>query len=214
MERRTHDRRPYRIQVCFWERGVEKRYMGYTVNISDSGMFITTNRLLPRGTRIRAELKSPSGASVMLEAVVARGERSMNQLRPDAMGVRFLTTEELVRELIPELDLKETQQLTPVEEGVFQLHFKNRQQFITAYQRDLSTGGLFIPTERPAALNDTITVELRVADAPPVRFEARVVHRFEPGGGNLMSGMGVELLNFKTTLEALKQLASSLQNVA
>lgn len=214
MERRTRDRRPYRIQVFFWERGVDKRCMGYTVNISDTGMFITTNRLLPKGTRIRAELKSASGASVMMEAVVARAERSMNQLRPDAMGVRFLTTDELVRELIPELELKEAQRLSPVEEGVFHLHFKNRQQFITAYQRDLSTGGLFIPSDRPAPLNEVITVELAVADAPPVRFEARVVHRFEPGGGNLMSGMGVELLNFKTTLEALRQLAAKLENVA
>lgn len=214
MERRANDRRPHRIQVFFWERGSDKRNTGYTVNVSDSGMFITSSRLLPRGTRIRAELKAAGGHSVMLEAVVARAERSMNQLRPDAMGVRFLSTEELVRELVPELELKQSQPPTPVEEGVFQLHFKDRTQFLAAYQRDLSTGGLFIPTERPAKLNDVITVELRVAESPPVRFDARVVQRFEPGGGNLMSGMGVELLNFDATLEALRRLAASLENVA
>ena len=212
MERRTHDRRPYRIQVHFWEKGNDKRNMGYTVNVSDSGMYITTNRLLPRGTRIRAELRAANDHSVMVEAVVARAERSVSQLRPDAMGVRFLTPEELVRELIPELNLKP--QLSPVEDGVYQLCFEDRQQFVEAYDRDLSTGGLFIPSSHPAALNEVITVELQVAGAQPVRFEARVVHRFEPGGGNLMAGMGVELLNFENTLVALKALVSGLENVA
>ena len=50
-----------------------------------------------------------------------------------------------------------------------------------------------------------------MAAAAPVQFEARVVQRFEPGDGNLMAGMGVQLLNFENTLVALKALAASLE---
>lgn len=207
-DRRHHDRRPYRLQVYFWERDSEKRSLGYTVNVSRSGMYITTNRVLARGTRIRTELRAGNGRGVMAEAVVARVERSLNQLRPDAMGVRFLTTKELLSEIVPELGSKPARHEESAPEGVYRLHFQDRQQFLAAFERDLSTGGLFVPSQEPATLNDVVTVEIRVAEAPPVRFQARVVHRAEPSGGNLMAGMGVELLNFEKTLVALRSLAA------
>ena len=211
MERRDDDRRPHRIQVFYWPPGAERRSIGYTKNISTSGMYITTNRLLRKGTRIRVELRSGDEHSVMVEAVVTRAERSLHQLHPNAMGVRFLTTEELVHELIPEIGSTEPGDRAPTPEGVFQLHFADHQQFLVTYRRDLSTGGLFIPSDEPAPLDEVVKVELQVAAAAPVQFEARVVQRFEPGDGNLMAGMGVQLLNFENTLVALKALAASLE---
>lgn len=94
-------------------------------------------------------------------------------------------------------------------EGVYEVRFDDPRQFLAAYHRDLSTGGLFIPTDRPAALQEVVTVELRVADAAPVRLEGRVVHRFEPGEGNLLAGMGVELMRFEEVFETLRVLAAS-----
>lgn len=211
MERREDARRPYRIQVFFWERGSDKRAAGYTVNVSSTGMLITTSRLLPRGKRLRVELRSGDDHGVMIEAVVARAERTVHQLHPDTMGVRFLTARELVTELIPEVGSETTEERTSAADGVYQLRFTDRQQFLAAFRRDLATGGLFVPTDNPAALDAVVTVELRVAEAAPVRFQARVVHRMEPSGGNLMAGMGLELLGFEQTLEALKVLAASVE---
>ena len=228
MERREQTRRPRRIQVSFWQRGMQKRYRGYSANISTGGMYIDTNNLVPRGSRIRLEVGSGEH-TFMAEAVVARVNRSHRTLQPSGMGVRFLTITEMVSELIPEIGsvarkdrLKHAGTATgeaPLPAGSFRLRFAGRQQFLEVFRRDLSTGGLFIPTEEPAALNDVVTVELSI-DEPgvdPLRLEARVVHRLDPrmpdgtGGGNLMAGMGVEILSFERALESLRALAARLE---
>lgn len=224
MERREKERRPRRIQVHFWKRGTAKRYRGYSANISIGGMYIDTNNLVPKGSRIRLEIGS-EGQTFMAEAVVARVNKSLQTLRPSGMGVRFLTIEELVSELIPEIasvdplrQRSDVAEESPLPEGAYRLHFADRHQFLEVYQRDLSTGGLFIPTDEPAALNDVVTVELSVAEAgiAPVRLEARVVHRLDPSmpdgsGGNLMAGMGVEILSFERALETLRSVANRLE---
>ncbi len=226
MERRKKERRPRRVQVHFWKRGTTKRYRGYSANISIGGMYIDTNNLVSTGSRIRLEVGSDE-QTFMAEAVVARVNKSLQTLRPSGMGVRFLTIEELVSELIPEIASADPDRQpaasgaageVPLPEGSYRLSFADRRQFLEVYRRDLSTGGLFISTDKPAALNDVVTVELSVADAEvaPVRLEARVVHRLDPDmpdgtGGNLMAGMGVEILSFDRVLETLRAVAAQLE---
>ncbi len=218
MERRERERRPRRLQVSFWQSGTDKRYRGYSANISTGGMYIDTNHLVAAGSRIRIEVGS-GAHSFLAEAMVARVNKSVHTLRPSGMGVRFLMIEELIGELIPEIASRATDQPPPLPEGAYRLRFADREQFLEVYRRDLSTGGLFIPTDDPAALNEAITVELSV-DEPglePVRLEARVVHRLDPdmpegtGGGNLMAGMGVEILSFERSLEALRSMVTQLE---
>ncbi len=218
MERRERERRPRRVQVKFWQRGTEKRYRGYSANISTGGMYIDTNHLVTAGSRIRIEVGSGEH-NFMAEAVVARVNKSLQTLRPSGMGVRFLNIEELVGELIPEIGSGATDEPPPLPEGAYRLRFADRRQFLEVYQRDLSTGGLFIPTNEPAALNHVITVELSIeeSDIAPVRLEARVVHRLDPdmpdgsGTGNLMAGMGVEILSFERSLETLRGMVSQIE---
>ncbi len=219
MERREQTRRPRRVQVKLWERGSDKRHRGYSTNISAGGMYIDINHLVPRGSRVRLEVSSGEQA-FMAEAVVARVNKSVHALRPSGMGVRFLTIEELVGELIPEIGASaRAGDLPPLPTGSFRLHFSDPEKFLEVYHRDLATGGLFIPADQPAALNEVVTVELSVdgTDAAPIRFQARVVHRLDPnmpegtGGGNLMAGMGVELMSFERTLEELLALVARFQ---
>ena len=87
----------------FWKRGEPHAYPGYTTNISLTGMFIGTRSPLPPGTRIRIEVLE-GDRGFMVEGVVAharvvRGE--MMRLSQPGMGVRFLSVEDLVRELVP-----------------------------------------------------------------------------------------------------------------
>ncbi len=218
MERREQERRPRRVEVHFWKRGTSKRYRGYSANISTGGMYIDTNNLVSVGSRIRLEVGSDAN-TFMAEAVVARVNKSLQTLRPSGMGVRFLTIEELVGELIPGIASgSAAAREAPLPEGSYRLRFADRHQFLEVYRRDLSTGGLFIPTDEPAALNEVVTVEVSVADRDvmPVRLEARVVHRLDPNmpdgtGGNLMAGMGVEILSFESALEALRAMAARLE---
>lgn len=207
------------MQVQFWKRGTTKRYRGYSANISTGGMYIDTNTLVPKGSRIRLEVGTGE-LTFMAEAVVARVNKSHQTLRPSGMGMRFLAIEELVSELIPEIasGLPNVDD-APLPEGSYRLSFADRHQFLEVYRRDLSTGGLFIPTDEPAALNEVVTVEVSVNETgvAPVRLEARVVHRLDPvmpdgtGTGNLMAGMGVEILSFETAQETLRAMVAQLE---
>ncbi|HSS75548.1 MAG TPA: PilZ domain-containing protein [Thermoanaerobaculia bacterium] len=103
MTRRQSVRRPRRVQVSFWRRGESTPYVGYTTNISMTGMFIATNSPMGGGSRIRVEVVDRD-RGFMVEGVVAHARKisgEMARISLSGMGVRFLTVEELVRELIP-----------------------------------------------------------------------------------------------------------------
>jgi Tfp pilus assembly protein PilZ len=103
MLKRQSVRRPRRVQVSFWRRGEPTPYIGYTTNISVTGMFIATNSPLAGGSRIRVEVVDRD-RGFMVEGVVVHARKisaDMTRISLSGMGVRFLTVEELVRELIP-----------------------------------------------------------------------------------------------------------------
>ncbi|HEV2851990.1 MAG TPA: PilZ domain-containing protein [Thermoanaerobaculia bacterium] len=103
MSRRRAVRRPRRVQVHFWKQGEPTSYVGYTTNISMTGMFIATNSPMPPASRIRIEVIDRD-RGFMVEGIVAHARKIRGELArvsQSGMGVRFLSVEELVRELIP-----------------------------------------------------------------------------------------------------------------
>ena len=94
--------------------------------------------------------------------------------------------------------------------GTFAVHFLNAGEFVEVYQRDIVNGGLFVSTRYPGRLQEMVSVELHppFPQAEPVLVRARVVQRFEPSGDNLgpnlLSGMGVELLDLQNVVEKLQ----------
>lgn len=96
-------RRPRRVQVQFWKRGELQAVPGYTTNISTTGMFVATTSPQTPGTRLRIEVID-GNHGFMVEGVVAHSRKvrgDMMRLTHPGMGIRFLSVEELVRELIP-----------------------------------------------------------------------------------------------------------------
>jgi hypothetical protein len=97
-------------------------------------------------------------------------------------------------------------------ESLFPLRFRDREQYQRAFERDISTGGLFISTQRPPALDTVIEVEVSIDGQAQsaVRLQARVVHRLEPPPGsapdNLLAGMGVQFLDVRRAVEQLRAL--------
>jgi len=95
---------------------------------------------------------------------------------------------------------------------LYPLRFRDADQFRRVFDRDVKTGGLFIHTSRPPALDAVILVEVLVDGlaVPPVRLQARVVHRMEPPPGsppgNLLAGMGVQFLDVTRAVEQLRAL--------
>lgn len=213
-------------------------------------MFIATNNPFPQGTRVRIEVLE-RGRSFMLEGVVAHARKIRGELMrisQTGMGVRFLSVEELVRELIPivpgepateEIPVEAAQAIEPAEplpsspasapapvadgaparpapparagSGLFSVQFASPRDFVEVFRRDILNGGLFVPTRYPGRIQETVDVELLPPDPdePPFRFQARVVQRYEPhsddlDGTNLLSGMGLEILNLPAVLDRLR----------
>lgn len=79
------------------------------------------------------------------------------------------------------------------------VEFVDRASFLSVYQRDIAAGGLFVSTSELAPLDDVVLIEIRppIRGSGPFRFEARVVHRFDPPDGEKgkMAGLGVQFLD-------------------
>lgn len=102
--------------------------------------------------------------------------------------------------------------------AVVTVDFPDRSSFLSVYHRDLASGTLFISTDVPARLEDRVVVEIHPpgGDAEPIRFEAKVVHRFEPDaavgeGRNVLSGMGVRFEDVDALRAALQPVLERLR---
>jgi hypothetical protein len=96
------------------------------------------------------------------------------------------------------------------------VRFSGIEEFLEVYRRDILHGGLFVSTLYPARLQETVSVEMFPPGpvAQPVLVRARVVQRFEPqadSGPNLLSGMGLELLDLPELLAALGPVVQRLR---
>jgi hypothetical protein len=102
--------------------------------------------------------------------------------------------------------------------GSFSIRFSSPEEFLEVYRRDIMQGGLFVSTRYPARLQEMVSVELHppIAFSEPVLIRARVVQRFEPGNEsgsslNLLSGMGLELIDLPALVERLQPFVQRLQ---
>ena len=106
----------------------------------------------------------------------------------------------------------------PIEgSGAFSIGFLGPAEFLEIFQRDIVNGGLFVSTRYPGRLQEIVRIEIRppVPGAAPVLLSARVVQRFEPQEGsfgpNLLSGMGVEILELPSVLAELRPIIEKMK---
>lgn len=227
MNRRESERIVRRVPVRFTVRGgAAEPIRGYTTNISAGGMFISTGRPAPSGTRVRVEV-GEEGRDFTVEGLVAHSRRTAPELRllgVTGMGVRFLNVTELVSELLgQELGEAGARQgpglleESALGEGRYRLRFQSREQFLRVYRQDVVHGGLFVPTRRPAGMSEAITLEVIVPlkGYPTLELRARVVHCISPDGtdpgANLLSGMGVQLEDPAAALAAFAPVLARLE---
>lgn len=285
-----------RLQVRFWAQGETHPRAAYTTNISATGMFVSTASPLPSGSRCRIEVIYET-RGFMVEGVVVHAARVapvLRQLKESGMGIRFLSVEDLMAELIPEISDQELMhppaagthgpaahhagpttpkqrepapaptrggaaraparrprgddppaariagsrsaappagqhddkpvQRVPSDASGGQgtspptsaprasaprakgpalgsdyglrcsLAFATLEELRSAFERDLSNGGAFIPTAEPAKLHDRLTLDLHLPKPHDriVSFSARVVQVLEPvAGSKTAAGMGL-----------------------
>ncbi|HET9766761.1 MAG TPA: PilZ domain-containing protein, partial [Thermoanaerobaculia bacterium] len=108
-ERRRNRRWPRQLEVRFWKQGEEGQgSRAISTNVSRTGIFVRTQMVLPSGSRMRLAI-GHGGRSFTVEGVVMRALRSPAHLQavmPSGMGVRFLSAEELLEELLPAIDFQ------------------------------------------------------------------------------------------------------------
>lgn len=192
-ERRDARRFAKRSQVRYWIGDDPRARTGFINDISSTGVFVVTPYPLDRGTEIRLEILD--GDSVLsFEAVVARRvwvAPDLRRIGPTGMGVRFLTPESLVERL-----KKRGGGRKPLVErdGAMRLVIEDDRELLETYARELSQGGLYLPTDDPPRLNRQVVVEFVLpGDEPAVRAKATVVQRVPPGqnAGGLPAGIAV-----------------------
>jgi uncharacterized protein (TIGR02266 family) len=89
------------------------------------------------------------------------------------------------------------------------LTYKDDQAFLSAYTRNISTGGLFIKTDKPLRLGDQFLLKLQVPAIPePLKVSCEVAWVRGPAeaSGKEPAGMGLKFIEMsKGDREALKQ---------
>lgn len=90
MEKRALQRKKTRLSVRFGESRPET--MGLVTDVSSTGLYITTNNILPRGAAVQVQVPVPGGEPVLLAGRVTRSRRVASQLVllfKGGMGVRL-----------------------------------------------------------------------------------------------------------------------------
>ena len=162
-EKRIAPRVPKRLTLRVHAPDDAKGFVAITTNVSTTGMFLSTPRLFPRGTRLK--LITDAGH---LEVEVARTARHDHRLEAHhtGIGVRF------VGELAAPAPAP-----VPAAKPAWVLSFANATEFLDVLRRDLKHGGAFIRSATKPELHEENTVRIEVPLRAPVSFEfrARVV---------------------------------------
>ena len=142
-------RRNLRFPVRFWTDEIQG--MGFTNNVSDSGLLIETAQVMDLGVWVRIEIEF-ARTTYVSTCVVVRKEARHPQVRAvltSQMGVRFLG----FSEAMSDLDNDETAQRLEVD-------LRDPQALRDTYERDIKRGGLRVPCREVHEVGAEIVVPM------------------------------------------------------
>jgi len=184
VDRRRSKRHRVRLRVRYWNDYGE--HTGFTADVSGTGLFVETNRVLPPGTRMHLDVETPDG-SFLAEGVVARVVRASTLVKPVKMGglgLRLVGLEEAIQAAAPsavsapaEVPALEAPRAPRELTGVpLELDLRDRQALSLVFERDVKQAGLYVRTESPPARDSQVVVRLLLPPPhPPVEVEGTVV---------------------------------------
>ncbi len=163
-EKRRPKRYPKRLTVRFGE-GEKLDRMGFTTDISISGLFVVAPVMAPPiDSRIHLQIMLDGGKFVYLEGIVRRHRtppRELAAMEHKGFGVRFVTPDELLGELVPKAAPAEREvvpdtsqvnvaQLPPEpREGEYEVPFATAADLKASWERELKLGGIFVKSNWP-----------------------------------------------------------------
>lgn len=190
MERRIHKRIRRRLKVRFGTEGFER--VGFTSNLSVSGMFVASLPAPSLSTRLHFEISAPDMRTQYLEGVVQRiahVDQALRSVIQGGFGVRFLSRGELFNEMNPKDRLG------------LDVTYPTQESFLKAFP-ELRVGGVFLKTTKTVIINSVVPVRFEMAwKGVTVELSCRVVHASA-------EGVGLVFVDASTALAQLWQGAS------
>jgi uncharacterized protein (TIGR02266 family) len=102
LERRRHARVDVALKICFNSiENMENMIMGSALNLSRSGLFIRTGKVIREGERVEIELPVSGGRFLRVQGTVRHARQKDGH--PYGLGIEFDELEEPARKIIEDL---------------------------------------------------------------------------------------------------------------
>lgn len=179
-DRRRAQRRRARLKLRFWNDQLD--LVGYTSDVSSTGLFIETRKRVDAETRVHLEVYF-KGRSFFAEGVVVRVLRlqmGAETVIKSGLGVRLLSLSEAVRTALAEQQSGDR---------ILILDVQTLADVQALVNRDIKRGGLFVPTPNPPGRDARVIVQISL----PVPYESIETHGIVVHVGAQPTGAGVQL---------------------
>lgn len=177
---RFSNRIPRRLQLRYWRRNADPAtgHVGYSKNISPTGLFVATNAPYNPGTELTIELHSDEEVVMVGGKVVhaARVAPLLQKVRSSGMGIQLSKATDAYLKLVgiePEPDEKIHERS---ETGAYVRSFQDTAAVRRALAEEVQFGELSFRTGSPPSEGAPVHVEVRFPNSDiPYRGEGHVV---------------------------------------
>ena len=210
-EQRTAKRILSRVRVHFGPAGAE--YLGFALNLSASGLYLSSTRVFPPPTALQIRLEPVGAAPIELRGQVRWGlqvpQKLVMVVRP-GMGVQLEPPpQEYLDYFFQLMRLAKPPRTSPRVDARLEVRFYHRDNFVKVYTENISRGGLFVATDVILEPGTEVGVDLVIPDLATVwHLTGRVAYRLDAETACQLEsqpGVGVELTDAEpSVMEAFR----------
>jgi Tfp pilus assembly protein PilZ len=183
VEKRRYKRYPRRLSVKYGEKDLSRN--GFTRDVSSTGIFVVAQQFPPIDSRLHMQIFIDAMKFVFVEGVVKRHKMvppQMRQVEPAGFGIRFLSRDELLSEIVPRVEA----------ELRLECVYHSKDDLVRAYQREMKFGGVFVHTDQAIPRDSKVVLEVRLDYArEKFVFGAKVIHVAAGDAPGQPKGVGV-----------------------
>ncbi|HLG20893.1 MAG TPA: TIGR02266 family protein [Bdellovibrionota bacterium] len=210
-ERRKLSRISRRARIHFKTEKISGQ--GTVVNLSESGLFIRTSRLVPVGSQIMIPVRLADNRVVDLEGHVAwsyeLAEGGDFFGESAGMGIELSAAPEEYLRFIAKMRTQLEVAPRGVEERFEIFHrvrFQSGQEFLMEYTQNLSRGGMYLATKQPLEPGSEIRAQLEIPGIQEsLHVVGKVAYRLDPKKAKEVgrtAGYGIQFINLDSETKA------------
>ena len=198
MEKRIARRILSRVKVLFGPQAPE--VLGFALNLSADGLFLSALRVFPPPTELRIRLEPIGAAAIDVRGRVRWGlhvpQKLVSVVKP-GMGIHLESPPRDYLDFFSRLVKMSPVRASPRVEARLEVRFYHRELLIKEYTENISRGGLFIATDEVFEPGEEIKVDLVIPDLATVwQVTGRVAYQLDAEKARerqSQPGIGIEL---------------------